>query len=93
MKVKSSGRNLWKRTIASTIVAEGVDSIIFNLIAFLGVFAIKDITKIMLTGFIFKTLYEIACTPLTYYCIYKLKSLEQEDKFDIDINYNPFKSN
>jgi queuosine precursor transporter len=91
MKVKSGGKQLWKRTIASTIIGEGADSIVFNLIAFLGVFPISDILKIMVTGFILKTLYEIVCTPFTYFVVNKLKKLEQEDKFDNDISYNPFK--
>ena len=39
MKVLSRGKNLWMRTIASTIVGEGVDTVVFVLIATLaGVF-------------------------------------------------------
>ena len=39
MKVRTSGRLLWSRTIGSTIVGEAVDSAVFYPLAFLGVVA------------------------------------------------------
>lgn len=92
MKVKTNGKHLWSRTIGSTIVGEGADSIVFNCVAFLGIFTFDDVMKIALSGFLLKTLYEIIMTPLTYMAVSWLKRKEEEDKFDRNISYNPFKS-
>ncbi|MCP4158865.1 MAG: queuosine precursor transporter [Deltaproteobacteria bacterium] len=78
MKEKMGGRKLWMRTIGSTIVGEGVDSIIFNVVAFAGIFAVNDLITIIITGFLLKTLYEIVATPLTYIVVGFLNRKEQE---------------
>lgn len=91
MKIKTKGKYLWTRTIGSTIVGESADSIIFNFIAFIGVFGFSDLVKIAFSGFVLKTLYEIVMTPLTYFFVGWLKRKEQENKFDIEADYNPFK--
>lgn len=90
MKVKMQGKRLWMRTIGSTIVGEGVDSIIFNVIAFVGIFANNDLIIIIVSGFLLKTIYEIIVTPLTYLVVGFLKRKEEVDKYDTDINYSPF---
>lgn len=90
MKIKTKGKYLWTRTIGSTIVGEGADSIIFNCIAFLGVFKFGDVMLIAFSGFALKTLYEIVMTPFTYIAVGWLKKKE-DDKYDYDANYNPFK--
>ena len=90
MKVKMGGEKLWMRTIGSTIVGEGADSIIFNIIAFGGIFAINDLITVIVTGFVLKTLYEIVATPLTYIVVGYLKNAEEVDKYDEDISYSPF---
>lgn len=89
MKIWSNGKHLWMRTIGSTIVGEAADSVIFNLIAFGGIFATKDLVTIMISGFVLKTLYEVVATPLTYSVVGYLKKVEQEDKYDYGVNYNP----
>lgn len=90
MKVKMKGKNLWMRTIGSTILGEGADSIIFNIVAFAGIFAIGDLLTIILSGFLLKTAYEVIATPLTYIVVGYLKKKEEEDKYDVGINYRPF---
>ncbi|WP_430408783.1 queuosine precursor transporter [Kordia sp.] len=91
MKLKMKGKKLWMRTIGSTIIGEGADSIIFNIIAFAGIFAFNDLITIIVSGFILKTLYEVIATPLTYLFVSWLKKKEEEDKYDVEVNYNPFK--
>lgn len=88
MKVAMKGKKLWARTIASTIIGEGADSIIFNLIAFAGIFSGNQLVTIILSGFILKTLYEIVATPLTYLVVNYLKKKEEIDFYDKDINYS-----
>jgi uncharacterized integral membrane protein (TIGR00697 family) len=38
MKIRTGGRRLWMRTIGSTIVGEGLDTVIFITLAFAGTF-------------------------------------------------------
>lgn len=91
MKVATNGKRLWTRTIGSTIIGEGADSVVFNLVAFLGVFALSDVMKIAFSGFLLKTLYEVVMTPFTYVAIRWLKRKEGLEVYDKGVDYNPFK--
>ena len=90
MKVWMDGRHLWMRTIGSTIVGEGVDSIIFASVAFYGTMPFGALVSLILSIYIFKVLYEILATPLTYFIVNKLKKAEGIDVYDRGISYNPF---
>jgi uncharacterized integral membrane protein (TIGR00697 family) len=90
LKKRMNGKHLWVRTIGSTIIGEGVDSVVFNMIAFYGVFPDANLWAIIGTGFALKVLYEIIATPLTYFVIARVKKLESEDKYDHGVSYNPF---
>lgn len=90
MKVKMKGKHLWMRTIGSTIIGEGADSVVFNFVAFLGVFGIKHVAFIALSGFVLKTVYEVIATPVTYIVIGWLKRIEGVDIYDTEVSYNPF---
>lgn len=91
MKVLTKGRWLWSRTIASTLVGEGVDSLIFILVATLaGVFPWELFGTLTLTNYIFKVGVEVIMTPLTYQIVNWLKRAENEDYYDIHTRFNPF---
>ncbi len=90
MKVRTAGRWLWTRTIGSTMVGEGVDSLIFYPLAFLGVWPPELVVKVMLANYGLKVLWEIVMTPFTYRIVHFLKRAEQEDYFDRDTNFTPF---
>lgn len=89
MKIKSAGKHLWMRTIGSTIVGEGLDSLIFITIAFWGVMPSSAIGGLIVTQWIFKTLFEVVATPLTYLVINYLKKTEMIDVYDKETNFNP----
>ncbi len=92
MKVLTRGRYLWMRTIGSTLVGEGVDSVLFVLIASaLGVFPWAAVTSIIVANYIFKVGVEIICTPITYRVVAALKRAEHEDYYDVDTDFNPFR--
>lgn len=91
MKVRTKGKHLWARTIGSTIIGEGADSIIFNCVAFIGIFEFADVISIAFSGFILKTIFEVIMTPVTYLVVNWLKREEGVDKFDTAANYSPFK--
>lgn len=90
MKILTKGRHLWLRTISSTIIGEGFDTVLFVMIAFAGVFEPDLIWAILISNYLIKVGVEVICTPITYYFVNKLKKLENEDYFDFKTNFNPF---
>lgn len=91
MKVATQGRWLWLRTIGSTLVGEGIDTITFVLIAvLLGVFPWEIALSLITANYIFKVGIEVLFTPLTYAIVGFLKRAEQEDYYDQETNFNPF---
>jgi len=91
MKLWTAGRWLWTRTIGSTLVGELVDSLLFYGIAFYGIWAAADVFQIAINQYILKTLWEVIMTPLTYKVVGFLKRAEQEDYYDRDTNFTPFR--
>jgi len=91
MKVRTQGRWLWTRTIASTLVGELVDTMLFVCIAFLGVWSLDLVIKIIISNYLFKTGFEVLVTPLTYLVVNTLKRVEDEDYYDVDTDFNPFR--
>lgn len=89
MKVKMAGKHLWMRTIGSTIVGEGLDSLIFITIAFAGVIPGVVIGTLILTQWIFKVSFEVVLTPVTYVVVNYLKKKEAVDVYDKDVSFNP----
>lgn len=90
MKVRSGGRNLWMRTIGSTIVGEAVDSLIFYPLAFAGVWPADLVVSVMAGNYALKVGWEAAMTPFTYRIVNLLKRVEHEDYFDRDTDFTPF---
>ncbi|OBV10482.1 queuosine precursor transporter [Erythrobacter dokdonensis] len=92
MKVLTKGRMLWTRTIGSTFVGQGVDSLIFYPIAFLGIWTTQDVLTVIVTNWALKVGWEAALTPVTYVVVNKLKKAEGVDLFDLDTDFSPFAS-
>lgn len=90
MKLLTSGRYLWTRTIGSTIVGEIADSVVFYPVAFLGIWSNEQLISVMIGNYLIKVLWEAAATPFTYVIVNFLKRAEHEDYFDRDTNFNPF---
>ena len=91
LKLLTHGRWLWLRTIGSTLIGEGVDSLLFVAIACLaGVFPWAIALTLVVTNYLFKVGIEVLFTPLTYQIVSLLKRLENEDYYDINTNFNPF---
>jgi queuosine precursor transporter len=80
MKGATGGRFLWTRTIGSTIVGEGLDSLIFVTIAFAGTAA--ALANPIVTTWLVKVGWETAATPLTYALVGYLKRTEGLDVYD-----------
>jgi uncharacterized integral membrane protein (TIGR00697 family) len=90
MKVRTSGRLLWSRTIGSTIVGEAVDSAVFYPLAFLGAWPTGLVLRVMVSNYFLKVLWEAAMTPFTYRIVNFLKKAESEDYFDRATDFTPF---
>jgi queuosine precursor transporter len=92
LKVATNGRHFWLRATTSTLVGQGADSIIFNFVAFLGVFAFRDVLVIAFSGWVLKSAYEVLALPLTYLIANYLKRIEGVDAYDRDVRYSPLPS-
>jgi uncharacterized integral membrane protein (TIGR00697 family) len=90
LKLRTEGRLLWLRTIGSTLVGEGVDSLIFYPLAFLGVWPRELVLQVMLGNYLAKVTWEVVNTPITYRIVNFLKRAEHEDYFDRDTDFTPF---
>jgi len=90
MKVWSGGKHLWQRTIGSTVVGQGVDSLLFYPIAFLGVWSTGQVATVLVTNYLLKVLWEALLTPLTYRAVAFLKRAEGVDVYDKGTDFTPF---
>lgn len=90
MKIFTSGKFLWTRTIGSTIAGEAADSIIFYPLAFYGFWPTGLVITVMITNYVLKVTWEVVATPLTYKVVNFLKRKEHEDYYDRDTNFTPF---
>ncbi|MDY7538146.1 queuosine precursor transporter [Undibacterium sp. RTI2.1] len=91
MKIAMAGRQLWMRFIGSTVCGELVDSSLFYVIAFYGIWSNHQLISVIIAQYIFKTGWEVLMTPVTYKIVAFLKRKENEDYYDIDTDFNPFK--
>jgi queuosine precursor transporter len=92
MKIWTAGKHLWSRTIGSTVVGQGVDSVIFYPLAFLGVWSTEQVVTVMITNWLLKVGWEVVLTPVTYIVVGWLKRKEGVDLFDEDTDFSPFKT-
>lgn len=90
MKILTCGQYLWTRTIGSTMVGQAVDTVLFQTIAFAGVWETPLLLRVILWNYTAKVLYEALATPITYAVVGFLKRAEQEDYYDYDTDFNPF---
>ena len=91
MKIMQKGRKFSLRAVVSTLIGEGADSIVFFSIAFMGVIPNDDLWILMLTQTGMKTAYEIIILPFTNRIVTWVKKKEEEDVFDENVSYNPFR--
>jgi uncharacterized integral membrane protein (TIGR00697 family) len=90
MKIWTSGRWLWTRTVGSTLCGELVDSALFYVIAFGGIWSTDHLIALAWTQYLLKSGWEIVATPLTYWIVGFLKRAEHEDYYDRATNFTPF---
>jgi uncharacterized integral membrane protein (TIGR00697 family) len=89
MKIATKGRWLWTRTIGSTLVGQGLDSVVFMTLAFAGTIPLTGLANAVVVQWLSKSGYETIATPLTYGAVNFLKRKEGLDAFDYDTQFNP----
>ena len=92
MKIWTQGKHLWTRTIGSTVVGEGADSLIFYPLAFYGMpdWPVAALGAVMLSQFVLKVSWEVLLTPVTYAVVGWLKRKEGVDVYDVGTSFTPF---
>jgi len=90
MKILTRGKWLWTRTIGSTLIGEGLDTVIFITICFIGTVPNAVLMQMVLYQYLFKVAFEFLATPLTYAVVGWLKRKEGVDTYDHGVSYNPF---
>jgi hypothetical protein len=89
MKIFTSGKHLWTRTVGSTVVGQAVDTTIVIFFIFYDK-PMSVIFNLILSGYLFKVAWEILMTPVTYKIVGFLKHTEGADYFDYGTNFSPF---
>ncbi|MBI3972936.1 MAG: queuosine precursor transporter [Chloroflexi bacterium] len=89
LKVATGGRWLWTRTISSTLAGQGLDSLVFIMLAFGGVIPGAVLLQTVVTQWLVKSGYEVVATPITYAIVGFLKRIEGIDVFDRETDFNP----
>lgn len=92
MKVWTGGRLLWARTIGSTFVGQGLDSLIFYPLAFYGLagWPPEQLMQVVVSQWLIKTAWEALLTPVTYAVVGWLKRREGVEVFDEGVDFSPF---
>ena len=92
MKLWSGGRRLWTRTIGSTFIGQGLDSLIFYPLAFYGLagWPPEQLAQVVVSQWLIKTGWEAALTPVTYLVVNWLKRREGVEVFDQGTDFSPF---
>lgn len=90
MKVKMEGRKMWLRFLLSTVAGQCVDTVIFVIVAFTGVFPFSELVTIAVSGWLIKVAWETLALPLTVTAVGWIKKVEGEDYYDRHTDFNPF---
>ncbi|HEX8383929.1 MAG TPA: queuosine precursor transporter [Sphingomonas sp.] len=93
MKLWTAGRHLWTRTIGSTVVGQGIDSLLFYPLAFWGAagWTTELVVTVLFTQWALKVGWEVLLTPATYLIVGGLKRAEGVDVFDEGTDFTPFR--
>jgi uncharacterized integral membrane protein (TIGR00697 family) len=81
-KAKTGGKYFWLRSNLSNIWSQFLDTVIFMVVAFAGIYSWPALVGMIIPWWIYKVIMGIAYTPLSYVGIYLLK------KHDYKIDQN-----
>lgn len=81
------------RAIVSTLLGEGVDSLVFFPVAFAGTLHWSVIISLMVSQALLKTAYEVIVLPVTVRAVRRIKKAEGIDTVDRGVSYKWWKIN
>lgn len=90
IKIFTSGKYLWFRTIGATSIGQLVDSMAFTIIAFAYIVSWHDVMILAISAYWCKIVYQVLMTPGVYALARFLKKHEHVDIYDRNTNFNPF---
>ena len=90
LKMKTQGKYLGGRLVFSTFIGVSIDSVLFIMIAFLGVLPLTVLGVMIGSQIVIKVGYEIMLLPFITWIIHRLKHYEGIDYYDTNTNFNPF---
>ena len=90
LKIWDRGKRLWVRFVASTVIGEGVNTVLFYGIALYSVLPQRFLLRALLMGWAAKVVVEVVMLPVSYCVVAFLKRAEAVDYYDYDTNFNPF---
>lgn len=92
MKLATGGGRLWTRLVGSTVLGEGVDSLLFYPLAFWRAPGFPDalVLRVLVTQWALKVAWELLLMPVTYRVVAWLKRAEGVDVFDRGTDFSPF---
>lgn len=91
LKLFQKGKSMAIRFVASTLAGQFVDTAVFIVIAFAGTLKFGDMVTVFISAWLFKVLWEVLALPISVPVVRWLKKVENEDYYDRDTNFNPFK--
>jgi len=90
MKLWTSGKMLWTRTVGSTVTGQLVDTTVLVIIGFGATAPWTTLFTLAWSAYFGKVIYEVVATPATYAVVGFLKRSEGLDAFDYKSDFNPF---
>lgn len=78
MDKMKNGKSLFNRCVLSTFAGEGLDALVFITIAFAGTMPTASLMTMILCQAMFKTMYEVACFPITKKLIIQAKLISDQ---------------
>lgn len=91
MKIRQKGKSMAVRFATSTFVGQAIDTAFFIIIAFAGTMATKNMLNLFISAWLFKVSWELIALPISVPLVKWLKVRENEDYYDKDTNFTPFK--
>lgn len=91
LKLLTQGRQLWTRTVGSTVIGQAVDTALVITLTFAGHLPAHTLFVMIWQGYLLKVAYEVLATPLTYFVVHALKRAEDSDVFDLHTSFSPFR--
>lgn len=90
IKISTSGKYLWLRTIIATLAGQAIDCTVFTTIAFSNILPFHEMFMLGITTYGCKIIYQLLLTPGVYALANFLKFKEGVDIYDKNTNFNPF---